>query len=101
MEPIDFQSINNAALNSLAGILERWLPDGKCIGNEYVALNPTRADRNPGSFRINIESGRWADFAVEGARGGDPVSLAAYIFGTSQGEAAKNLASMLGMEARR
>ena len=45
-------------------------------GHEYVARNPTRADRRPGSFKINLRTGRWADFAT-GDKGGDPVSLAA------------------------
>ena len=44
----------------------------------YVALNPTRNDRRPGSFKINIRTGRWCDFAT-GDRGGDPVSLVAYL----------------------
>ena len=45
-----------------------------------MARNPTRPDRRPGSFKINLTTGRWADFAT-GDRGGDPVSLAAYLFG--------------------
>jgi hypothetical protein len=44
----------------------------------YVALNPTRNDRRPGSFKINIRMGRWCDFAA-GDQGGDPVSLVAYL----------------------
>ena len=65
-------------------------------GSEYVALNPTRADRRPGSFKVNIRTGRWADFST-GDKGGDPISLAAYLAGTGQAEAARNLAEMLGM----
>ena len=42
--------------------------------------NPTRADRRPGSFSVNTRTGRWADFAT-GDRGGDVVSLAAYLHG--------------------
>ena len=32
---------------------------------EYVALNPTRADKRAGSFKINLQTGRWADFAAD------------------------------------
>ena len=39
---------------------------------------------------------RWADFAT-GDKGGDVVSLAAYLSGTGQTEAARALADMLGV----
>ncbi len=65
-----------------------------------MALNPRRADRHYGSFRINLRTGRWADFAVEGARGGDVVSLFAYLEGVGQVAAAEELAVLLGIEAR-
>jgi hypothetical protein len=51
---IDFKEINEAALNALPTLLARWLPAGKRIGKEYVALNPTRADRHLGSFKVVI-----------------------------------------------
>ena len=94
--PIDFDAINAAALAELPALLQRWLPDGRAQGNEYVALNPTRHDRRAGSFRINTKSGKWLDFATSD-RGGDVVSLAAYLSGTGQAEAARKLADMLGI----
>lgn len=93
---IDFASVNAAALPVLPSLLARWLPDGRRDGHEWIALNPRRADRRPGSFRVNMTSGRWADFAT-GDRGGDPVSLAAFLAGTGQAEAARSLADMLGV----
>ncbi len=93
---LDFQAINRAALASLPALLRRWLPDGRLVGREYTARNPRRADRRLGSFRINVNSGRWADFAT-GDAGGDVVSLAAYLSGTGQAEAARALADMLGL----
>ena len=93
---IDFEAINRAALGRLPEILARWLPDGRAVGGEYVARNPTRADRRPGSFKINLRTGKWSDFAT-GDRGGDVISLAAYLAGTGQAEAARELAAMLGM----
>ena len=93
---IDFAAINRAALARLPDILHRWLPDGRVEGHEYVARNPTRADCRPGSFKINLRTGRWADFAT-GDKGGDPVSLAAYLADCGQAEAARELARMLGV----
>lgn len=93
---IDFRRINTAALAVLPSLLRRWLPDGRREGNEWVARNPRRADRSLGSFRVNMNTGRWADFATDD-RGGDVVSLAAYLAGTGQAEAAHNLSDMLGL----
>src|SRR5262249_36633890 len=94
---VDFAAVNRAALPFLPSLLRAWLPDGRRHGAEYIARNPRRDDRRLGSFSINLRSGKWADFAV-GARGGDTVSLAAYIFGTKQIEAARSLAAALGIE---
>jgi hypothetical protein len=100
LSDIDFQHINDAARTALPSLLGRWLPGGHVCGREYVVRNPRRADRRPGSFRINTATGRWSDFAT-GDKGGDPISLAAYLAGISQAEAARRLAEMFGIEARR
>jgi hypothetical protein len=94
--PPDFQAVNRAAMTVLPRLLRRWLPNGRIEGHEYVARNPRRSDRHSGSFKINLRTGRWADFACD-ARGGDPVSLSAYLSGSSQTEAARRLSTMLGM----
>ncbi len=91
---LDFEAINRAAVASLPALLRRWLPDGRLVGREYEARNPKRADRRPGSFRVNVITGKWADFATD-AKGGDVVSLAAYLSGSRQAEAARGLADML------
>ncbi len=96
--PINFKTINAAALARWPEVLQRWLPNGRIEGREYVARNPTRADRRPGSFKINLNTGRWSDFAT-GDKGGDPISLAAYLAGCGQAEAARELAAMLGVKA--
>jgi hypothetical protein len=98
--PVRFAAVNAAALPALPTLLARWLPDGRKEGQEYVALNPTRADRHLGSFRVNLRTGRWADFATTDDKGGDVVSLAAYLFRLRQAEAAERLAAALGVEAR-
>lgn len=93
---IDFATVNAAALRALPLILSRWLPDGKRRGCEFVAKNPTRPDRTPGSFSINLVTGKWADFAT-GDRGIGVISLAAYLFRLTQPEAARFVAAMLGI----
>ena len=93
---IDFAAVNAAALRALPALLARWTPDGRRTGREWVARNPTRADTHAGSFKVNLQTGRWSDFAT-GDKGGDPVSLAAYLHSLSQAEAARRLASMLGL----
>ncbi len=91
---LDFKAINATALSVLPALVVRWLPDGRLRGQEYIARNPRRADRQAGSFSINIRTGKWADFA-SGNSGGDVISLAAYLFGKSQSQAAHELAKML------
>jgi putative DNA primase/helicase len=98
--PIDFDDLKRAALVNIRGVLGRFLPGGKIVRGEYIALNPTRSDRHLGSFRVNLKSGRWADFATE-HRGRDLISLIAYLKSISQYEAAKVLAEMLGVAVRR
>jgi hypothetical protein len=93
---VNFERVNSAALSVLPALLARWLPDGEWHGAEYVARNPKRADRRPGSFKVN-RNGRWADWAVD-AKGGDVISLAAYLSELSQVEAACELARALGIE---
>ncbi len=93
---LDFAAVNAAALRELPALLARWLPDGRANGREYEARNPRRGDRHAGSFRVNLRTGRWSDFAT-GDKGGDPVSLAAFLFNLSQADAARRLADMLGV----
>ena len=86
-----FDRLNAVLLPQLATLVQQWLPDGRTDGAEWTALNPHRHDRRPGSFRVNLRSGRWADFATS-ERGGDPVSLYAYLFTNGrQGAAARAL----------
>jgi hypothetical protein len=94
---VDFAAINAAALRALPTLLARWLPDGRQLGAEWVARNPRRADRRPGSFKVNLRTGKWGDFATSDG-GGDPISLAAYLANLGQVEAARELARALGIE---
>lgn len=97
-KPIEFAAIAEVGRVSLPCLLPEWLPDGRKVGRDWVALNPTRADRSRGSFRINMDNGLWADFAT-GDKGGDAISLFAYLNGLQQGQAARALAQRLGVSS--
>ncbi len=97
MAKIDFARLRTDLQPHLERIVRDLLPGGHLEGHEWIALNPTRPDRNKGSFRINIKSGRWGDFATD-ASGGDVIALAAYLEGTSQIEAARRLIDMTGVD---
>ena len=92
----NFDEINSAAKPALLAILRRMLPDGKIVGREYIARNPTRSDKHPGSFKINLRTGRWSDFAT-GDSGGDIISLISYLQGCKQGQALLLVAGLLGL----
>jgi hypothetical protein len=95
---IAFQRIAAAALDQAPEILAGWLPDGRREGSEWVARNPTRADHRPGSFKVNLRTGRWGDFSTDD-KGGDLIALAALLFtGGDMGEAAKKVAEMVGVD---
>lgn len=94
---VDFDLINRMALRAAERVSAAMAPDGKREGNEWVATNPTRSDKRKGSFKINLHTGRWADFAT-GDKGGDFVSLAAFVGGLKQREAAIRLAEALGVD---
>ncbi|GAB1260788.1 DUF927 domain-containing protein [Aurantivibrio plasticivorans] len=94
-QKFDFKKINTAALFRAESVVKHYVPDGKLENGEWIARNPNRADKNRGSFSINITTGAWADFAT-GDKGGDLISYIAYVQKTSQGEAYKQLCHFLG-----
>ncbi len=94
---IAFDRVNAAALRHSVAVVQGLLPDGRREGAEWVARNPLRADRRAGSFKVNLRTGKWGDFAT-GDKGGDLVSLSAYVAGVSQREAAIRLAESVGVD---
>lgn len=96
---IAFRRIADAALDRADVLVPRWLPDGRREGAEWVATNPTRNDQRRGSFKVNLRTGKWSDFAVDGAGGGDLTALAAYLFRLTQGQAAVKIADAVGIDA--
>jgi putative DNA primase/helicase len=95
---VDFKAVREAANQSIELVLSHYLPGGRWESNEYVALNPTRHDVNPGSFKIN-RSGVWSDFAT-GERGGDLIDLVAFVTGKSKLDSARELAVRLNVSPR-
>jgi len=97
MTPADIQAIAAHALAHIETVCSRWLPDGKKAGHEWEI-----GDRHgtPGkSLKVHLsgaKAGMWADFST-GDKGGDLVSLVAYIDGVSQGDAARRLAEFLAL----
>lgn len=95
---IDYEGINTVALSSARSLLPNLIPGGTFRSLEYVAKNPRRNDQRPGSFLVNYKTGKWKDFA-SGDGGSDLISLMAYVRGSGQGEAARELADKLGVPA--
>lgn len=53
-----------------------WLPGGRVDGDYWTAPNPLRPDKNLGSFKVNLRTGEWKDWAAGDNFGGrDVVSL--------------------------
>ncbi|AXF86659.1 hypothetical protein DTO96_102414 [Ephemeroptericola cinctiostellae] len=94
-EPINFKGIARAALNQAESLLRQWLPSGVVNGGEYKSTNPTRSDRSPNSFSVNLHSGLWADFAT-GDKGCDLIDLYAYLNSVNNGKAAVDVAKLVG-----
>lgn len=95
--PINFRRVADEAARQAPATVERWLPGGRRDGVEYTVRNPRRADSRPGSFKVNLRTGLWADFP-SGDRGRDLIALAAFLFDLKQDEAAKRVADMLGVD---
>jgi putative DNA primase/helicase len=72
-------SLAQQALEAHQYIFSRLCLKGQIKGDHYLALNPNRTDHGLGSFKINLTSGVWADFAIENASGSNIVSFCAYV----------------------
>jgi len=93
-----FKSVAAAALGRFDAVMDSLgLSGGKNAGREYLPLNPKRDDHRAGSLSINRDKGAWMEGAT-GDKGGDLVSLAAYIWDCSNGDAAERLGQQLGVD---
>ncbi len=89
--------VARVALSRSKDLVPQWIPGGNLDGNEYRVRNPTRHDEHIGSFSINLSTGRWADFST-GDKGGDLISLYAYLKVIGYGQAIRELADLLGIK---
>src|ERR1700728_3229486 len=85
---IDFGAVKAASIGSIDMLVSMWLPQGKRVGSEWVARNPTRNDATPGSFSVNLRTGVWSDFATSDA-GGDMIDLFCYLNAATPMDGAK------------
>lgn len=76
-------------------LVAQWLPGGVQRGHEYVCGSLSGGTGT--SCSVNLQTGRWADFAAD-EKGNDLVSLYAAINGLSMGKAAVQVAREEGLE---
>ncbi|KHK02849.1 DNA primase [Desulfovibrio sp. TomC] len=94
MSPDSFMRVNASAFGRITELLPIWLPGGRQEGQEYVCAS---LDGGQGrSCKVNLATGKWADFATD-EKGGDLVSLFAAIHGLRQSDAAQRIAENLGI----
>jgi hypothetical protein len=94
---LNFKAVAREALAQGHFLVSAMLPGGRMEGQEYVVRNPLRPDNAPGSFKVNLRTGHWADFATD-SKGRDLISLTAYLLGISQGKAAWRVVKDLGLD---
>lgn len=95
----DFRNIKEKYRENPLPILRELVGQGRIEGSDYVALNPRRNDRKLGSFRININTGKFYDFAT-GDRGSSIIDLAMFVYNCGIVEAAQKLEGLFPFLAR-
>lgn len=93
---ISFKDLSQHLKPYLLTILTDISSGGSQQGREYKAASIYGGKGD--SFSFNIDTQKWADFAVNGHQGGDIISLYATIKGVKQFEAAKQLADQYGYQ---
>lgn len=85
---VAFETLAQQLLSQSVELCSKWLPAGRLVGREWCVGN--LQNEKGQSCRINVDSGRWGDFA-NGQKGGDLISLYAAIHSLSQLDAARAL----------
>ena len=88
-QSFDFKEIAEQLRPYINSIVFDLCPGGEIKGNEYVAAS-IRGGKGT-SFRINLNTGKWADFADTNQRGHDVISYYAKCKNLNNGQAAKEL----------
>jgi hypothetical protein len=93
---IPFDQIRDVSLAQAGRLLAEWFPNGRIIGHEFKVGNITG---DPGeSLSINLNTGKWADFAA-GISGHDLIDVrAAMKHATDRTTAAREMGLMLGIK---
>jgi AAA domain/Domain of unknown function (DUF6371) len=95
---ISWTEIQAAALAQGERLLRDWFPAGRKVGHEFKVGN-LNGDRGA-SLSINLDTGKWADFA-DRQSGHDLIDLRAALTHTDRVAAARELGGMLGIKAGR
>ena len=95
----DFALIKRKYRENPLPILRELVGQGRIEGSDYVVLNPRRKDGKLGSFRIDINTGRFHDFST-GDRGGSVIDLAMFVYNCGIVEAAQKLEGLFPFLAR-
>lgn len=95
LPPINFTALADALLANAEHLVAAWLPGGVKRGHEWVCGGLSGGEGS--SCSVNLNNGRWADFAT-GEQGGDLVSLYAAIHSLTMGKAAVQVARDEGLE---
>jgi putative DNA primase/helicase len=97
-EQIDFRGLAEALLARARELVPEWLPGGKTQGAEYVCSDLRGGSGE--SFSVNLNTGKWKDFATAGVKGGDLISLYAAINNLNQRDAAIALQYVVGSDPK-
>jgi hypothetical protein len=80
---VDFAAVKAASVSAVSSLVPGWLPGGRREGNEWVVRNPLRNDAKAGSFKINLLTGVFCDWAT-GDKGGDRVRSCAVSYSSAR-----------------
>jgi putative DNA primase/helicase len=83
---IDFQALNQELLSQAREWIPSLIPGGRFVGHEYTAASMRGGHGD--SFKVNLETGAFCDFAHDEDRGTDLIALYARIKGLGMREAA-------------
>jgi len=84
----DFKTLASNLLGEARTFVPSILPGGKMIGNEWTCAD--KYGQAGSSMKVNIQTGKWSDFAV-GEAGHDLISLYAYVNDMNNGQAFRDL----------
>lgn len=97
---VDKSYLDSQIHNNLLNFLLFYFPDGKTINGEFVVRNYARGDRRAGSFKMNLRSFLWSDFAT-GEKGRGASSFIACGLGIGFYDALVKIVNDHGLEAQK